>query len=153
MKKFLSFFTALLLFSACHKTETPQSFADRSYILYQTPANTKITLGFESKSKRFYGESGVNRYFGNYTEQGQNLTFNPAGSTMMSGPAEQMEAEHEYLQALSKVNRFKMEGNKLYLYTTDNQELVFYEMTSLDNTDTPATNRYLKKAIEQRKEQ
>lgn len=153
MKTIFSLLAVVFMLSACHKTETPDSFEGRSYILRNAPASARITLGFEGESKRFFGESGVNRYFGHYTIYDKNLTFSPAGSTMMMGEAALMEAEHDYLQALGQVRSFKMEGHKLYLYTSDNRELVFSEMSTLDNSDVPATNRYLKKAIEQRKTQ
>lgn len=153
MKIFFRLIAVLLVITACHKTETPESFVDRNYIMHKAPSGAKITIGFEGQSKRFFGESGVNRYFGIYTLHNDKLTFSPAGSTMMSGDPELMEVEYNYLQALGKVTHFKMEGHKLYLYTSDNQKLEFTEMSTLDNVNVPVTNRYLKKAVEQRKEQ
>ncbi len=153
MKIFFSLITALLFLSACHKTETPESFVDRNYIMRDAPSGARITIGFEGNSKRFFGESGVNRYFGIYTIYGKNLTFSPAGSTMMMGEPDLMKVEQEYLQALGKVDSFKLDGHKLYLYTSDNRELVFSEMSTLDNADEAPSNRYHQKAIEQRKKQ
>ena len=152
MKKLLSLLLMLFALSACHKTETPGSFVDKEYILRNVPDNVHITLGFEGKSNRFFGKSAVNRYFGIYTLDGNNLTFSPAGSTMMMGPQDLMEAEQNYLKELPKVKTFKLEGNKLKLYTEDDKELVFDEMTSLDEENAPANNRYTRKAMENRKE-
>ena len=153
MKIFSCLIAVLMLLPACHKTETPESFVDRNYIMLKAPEGARITLGFEGQSKRFFGESGVNHYFGLYILHDNKLTFTPAGSTMMMGKPELMEVEYNYLQTLGKVTHFKMEGHKLYLYTSDNQELEFTELSTLDNVDIPVTNRYLKKAVEQRKEQ
>ena len=153
MKIFFHLIAVVLLLSACHKTETPESFVDRNYIMNKAPLGARITIGFEGQSKRFFGESGVNRYFGIYTLHNKELSFTPTGSTMMSGDPELMDVEYKYLQSLGKVTHFKMEGHKLYLYTSDNQELEFTEMSSLDSVTIPVTNRYLKKAVEQRKKQ
>jgi len=153
MKILFRLIAVLLLITACHKFETPESFVDRNYIMHKAPEGARITIGFEGQSQRFFGESGVNRYFGIYTIHDDKLSFSPAGSTMMSGNPELMKVEYDYLQALGKVTHFKMEGHKLYLYTSDNQELEFTEMSTLDNVTVPVTNRYLKKAVEQRKEQ
>ena len=71
---------------------------------------------------------------------------------MMMGPRDLMEAEQNYLKELPKVKTFKLEGNKLKLYTEDDKELVFDEMTSLDEENAPANNRYTRKAMENRKE-
>lgn len=153
MKKLLSLFLVFLALGACQKeAETPGTFVDKEYILRNVPENIHITLGFEGKSNRFFGKSAVNRYFGMYTLNGNDLTFSPAGSTMMMGPQEQMEAEQKYLAQLPKVKSFKLDGKKLTLYTSDDQELVYEEMIDLDSENVSANNRYTKKAMQNRKE-
>ena len=150
MKTFLSLIATIIFFSACHKAETPQSFIDKEYIMQNAPSGAKITIGFEGEGNRFFGESGVNRYFGIFVKHGETIRFTPMGSTMMMGPQEHLEAEQKYLQALSKVTAFKLEEHKLFLYTNDKQELEFNEITRIDNKDSTANNRYLKKIIKDR---
>lgn len=145
MKRFLSLAFALLMLGACSKAEN-NSFIDKEYQLKNAANNAEITLGFEGKDSRFFGKSAVNRYFGSYKLEGELLSFSPAGSTMMMGPRELMEAEQNYLQELSKIKSFKLDGKMLILYTSDNKELVFEQIGTIKGEQ--ADNRYTKKAKE-----
>ena len=69
--------------------------------------------------------SAVNRYFGTYKVEGNKLTLGPAGVTMMMGPQEQMQAEQNYLQSLSKVVSYERKGDELTLTTSEGQKLSF----------------------------
>ena len=47
---------------------------------------------------------------------------------MMMGERELMDVEAAYIENMSKVNSYKLDGKKLYLYTSDGKELVFDEI-------------------------
>ena len=86
-----------------------------------------ITLGFDATENRVYGSSGVNRYFGSYTQNGTELQFAPLASTMMAGPQKAMEAEQAYLKEMNDVVSFELKGRQLILKTKTNQELIFHQ--------------------------
>ena len=55
------------------------------------------------------GNAGVNSYFGDAIFGHDNaVTFSSLGSTEMAGPAELMALESEYLDALSRVDRYEL---------------------------------------------
>ena len=147
-KKLLCVLIMALGLTACTKSENIEG---NEYVMLDAPNGAEITLMFSDTDNRASGKV-VNRYFGTYTIDGNKLTFGPMASTMMMGPRDLMEAEQNYLKELPKVKTFKLEGNKLKLYTEDDKELVFDEMTSLDEENAPANNRYTRKAMENRKE-
>ena len=126
MSKILSLLAGILMFSACSAQE-PDSFIGKEYKLTQAPNNAEITLGFDGKENRYFGKAAVNNYFGAYTLEGENLSFGPAGATMMAGPEPLMTAEQEYLQFLSDVKSYKLEGNKLILTGAEGKTLTFEE--------------------------
>ena len=146
MKKLLSLFAVLGLFACAGK----QVSLDGEYVMLNAPEDAEITIGFEGE--RFFGKAAVNNYFGSFTKTDKTIKFGPAGSTMMMGPQEQMEAEQKYLAQLPKVKSFKLDGKKLTLYTSDDQELVYEELIDLDSENVSANNRYTKKAMQNRKE-
>lgn len=126
MSKILSLLAAVLLFGACSSQEQ-NSFVGKEYKLTQAPNNAEISLGFDGKENRYFGKSAVNNYFGAYTLEGENLSFGPAGATMMAGPEPLMKAEQEYLQFLADVKSYKLEGKKLILNASDGKSLTFEE--------------------------
>lgn len=126
MSKILSLLAAVLMFGACSSQEQ-NSFVGKEYKLTQAPNNAEISLGFDGKENRYFGKSAVNNYFGAYTLEGENLSFGPAGATMMAGPEPLMKAEQEYLQFLADVKSYKLEGKKLILNSSDGKSLTFEE--------------------------
>jgi putative lipoprotein len=64
---------------------------------------------------RFSGSGGVNRLMGDYTLDGQSLSFGNAGSTMMAGPPEAMQQEQAIVTALGRVRGFSISGDQLTL--------------------------------------
>ena len=119
MKKLLSLFAVLGLF-AC--SEKPVSL-DGEYVMSNAPENAEITIGFEGE--RFFGKAAVNNYFGSFTKTDNTIKFGPAGSTMMAGPEPLMKVESTYLQDLSKVNGYSLQGKTLTLTGPDNLSLKF----------------------------
>lgn len=119
MKKLLSLFAVLGLF-AC--TEKPVSL-DGEYVMLNAPEDAEITIGFEGE--RFFGKAAVNNYFGSFTNTDKTIKFGPAGSTMMAGPEPLMKVESTYLQDLSKIDGYILQGKTLILSGPDNLSLTF----------------------------
>lgn len=129
MKKMIYAIFALFMIAACSKENS--TFAGNEYKMLNTTDNAEITLGFDGKDSRFFGVAAINRYFGTYKTAGNNLTFGPAGSTMMAGPENLMKAESAYLQFLPEVKTFKIDGDKLILSNKDGKEVVFEKIGAL----------------------
>lgn len=76
------------------------------------PADHSATLAFLKDSK-IAGGTGCNRYFGDFKEDGNKLSFNNMGSTRMMCP--DMQFEDAYLKALANVAAYRIDGGKLEL--------------------------------------
>ena len=86
-------------------------------------ADHPITLTFEDEG--IAGTSACNNYFGGFTIEGADISFTQMGSTQMAcEPAEVMDSESMYLDAMSKVDAFTATDDSLTL-TGDGVELVF----------------------------
>lgn len=109
MKKLLSLCSLLVLFACSGRTVS----LDGEYKMTNAPENAEITIGFEGD--RYFGNAAINRYFGSFEKEGNQIKFGPSGATMMAGPENLMKAEHQYLQDLSKVTTYTLEGNTLTL--------------------------------------
>lgn len=75
--------------------------------------NTNVTITFDLE--KFYGCSGVNRYFGTYKVENGQLRLMNIGGTMMAGTTEDMKKEREYLEFLNSVSQIKLDGKNLIL--------------------------------------
>lgn len=120
-KKTYSYLMGLFLM-ACTNSEL--SLSGKEFKMLESPDNAEITIGFEKNS--FYGVSAVNRYMGTYEINGNNITFNMGGSTMMMGPLNLMDVESDYLKFLSHVKNYDLENDHLML--SDGNKTIKYEM-------------------------
>ena len=75
-------------------------------------SGTDVTLSLKADGT-FAGQSYVNRYFGEYTIDGNKIVFNLAGSTMMFGP--EMDKEDAFFKALNGTQTFELADGKLVL--------------------------------------
>src|SRR5574344_583219 len=96
MKKIVYLLLLLALF-ACSKAPKLEG------VEYQLVANPAVTITFDGNDNRFYGAAPINRYFGTYNKDGNNLTLNSVATTMMGGPQKQMEEEFAFLKLLPLV--------------------------------------------------
>ena len=72
----------------------------------------------------------VNYLMGSYKLSAKNnIKFGDMATTMMMGPADEMEAESDFLQILPRVKSYKMDGENLILVTDNGGELVFEPYT------------------------
>lgn len=110
MKKILMILGMCSLFACAQKAEPFTG----EYIMLNAQEGAEITLGFNGSD--FYGVAAVNNYFGSYESNANGgIKFNTVGSTMMAGPRNLMDEERQYLHNLSRVNHYKIEGDKLIL--------------------------------------
>ena len=111
----------LLLFFlvACGK-ET--SVKGREYI-YSTPNGFQITLGFDKTGDRYFGK-GVNKYYGRYTLNENQLSFGIPTSTMMMGDSFDMTEEEKFLNLLAEIQSFEVDNEQLTLITKENKRFV-----------------------------
>lgn len=109
MNKFLSVLAALLTLTSCSKSE--ETIVGKTYTLLPEKA---ITLTFDAKENRFYGQA-VNNYFGEYKIDKQNITLTLIGSTMMAAPEPEMKKETDYFRNLGKVKTYTLNGQSLEL--------------------------------------
>jgi heat shock protein HslJ len=76
------------------------------------PEDMEITIAFSEG--QINGQSACNRYFAGYTQEGNTLTFDQAGSSNMFCEG-LMDFEGEYLLALSEVKSFEVNDDTLSL--------------------------------------
>lgn len=115
----------LMLLTACGGSA---DFKAGSYKLVDSLNNVPTTLTFDANG-RVNGKV-VNYLMGSYELTSKNnIKFGDMASTMMMGPADEMEAEREFLQILPKVKSYKMDGKNLILVTDNGGELVFEPYT------------------------
>lgn len=81
--------------------------------------NTQISAEF--KDGNLSGSSGCNNYSGTFQQTEQSLTFGLLAATEMycGEPVGLMEQETAYLNAISKVARYAIDGNRLTLFDAE----------------------------------
>lgn len=126
-KKLMTLIAAGTLLVGCSSVEEKKvAVAEKEpqeYHLTNKYQNADITIAFDDG--KVFGFSGVNRYFGGASIDGENINIGNVASTMMAGPQDKMDAEMNYLQLLSDAKKIKMEDNKIIIITKDNEELIF----------------------------
>jgi heat shock protein HslJ len=83
--------------------------------LTATDGLTTPTLTLDAAAKRASGVSGINRYSGGYELVEAKLKFGMFMGTRMAGPPAAMAVESEYLQTMSAVTEWKIQGRELQL--------------------------------------
>jgi len=83
---------------------------------------SKADLTFEDG--KFYGDGSVNRYFGSYTLNNNELSMGRIGSTMMAGPEDAMQQEYAFTALLEKVTSYEIVGEELKLFNNGEVILV-----------------------------
>jgi heat shock protein HslJ len=79
-------------------------------------AGSELTLTFDGAAQMVSGRSGCNSYGGNYTVEGDKITFDEITSTLMACESQPlMDQEARFQQALRAVERYRIEGDRLEL--------------------------------------
>jgi heat shock protein HslJ len=133
VKKYLLTLLVILAISACSaKNEGSPASLVGSWKLTAygpadspTPAVTDAEAGLTfNEDGTVTGNSGCNEFGGNYTVEGDQITFDEITSTLMACDAPRMEQESAVHQVLTDTATFKIEGNTLTLMN-NNMVLVF----------------------------
>ena len=111
--------TVAFSFSMCtNNSEIPvESNWELEYIYsegnaMEPPQDHNATLAFLKDSK-IAGETGCNRFFGEYKSEGNSLSFDKVGSTRMMCP--QMQFETAWLDAIARTGSFEMDQDQMIL--------------------------------------
>lgn len=86
-----------------------------------------VTIIF-NEDGTFAGKGPVNNYFGTYTQDGESLTLEQTGATMMFGP--EMEKEDAYFASLKTVEGFVLTDAGLTLTDADGKPVVSFGVMS-----------------------
>jgi heat shock protein HslJ len=103
----------------------------------QTPVieGSSISLTFASNIQ-IEGNGGCNGYGGNYTVDGDSISFSEVVSTLMACAEDDItQQESNYFSALNTATSYEIAGNQLIVTTSDGQELHFVSTNPLLNTE------------------
>lgn len=87
-----------------------------------------IGINFNEKEKGINGFSGCNQFSGRYDISDTKLSFPPMMSTQMACPGS--DTEFSYLQALSKVDGYNIEGTTLKMLNKEDETLLKFKIKS-----------------------
>lgn len=80
-----------------------------------TAGDRQPTIGFDPAESRVAGHGSINRFFGGYELDGDQITFAALGSTLMAGPQELMDQEHRFLRILQGTMTVAADGDEVVL--------------------------------------
>lgn len=127
MKKILSVALLSISIISCSK-ETKLN--GNKYIL-KSSNGSDILLTFSENENRISGKV-VNNYFGNYEVSNDNkISFGPIASTMMMGPAKDMETEQNFFKFMNTVNNYEINENNLTLTGEDGSVMKFEKIQEI----------------------
>lgn len=131
MRIFSIFLFSVLLFS-CASSSKVSSVSDAQWFLesiggekveYQN-SERQVYIRFDKATGKISGMAGCNRFFGTYTQNGENISFSELGMTRLSCP--DMEIEARFKDVMSKANKASIKGTKLTLKQDKNILAEFY---------------------------
>lgn len=93
----------------------------------------QITISFNDEN--FYGNGGVNRYFGKYDAKNGKISFSYFAATKLSADKELVEKENEYFELLNKVNKYSLKKDILVLTCSDGKILKYKEIQDSKEKD------------------
>lgn len=99
-----------------------------------TEYDQDITINFTNGEVN--GSGGCNSYFSSYTTNGETLTIDLIGSTMMACDEDRMNRETEFLTALGNIGRFAIADNQLTLFHKDGDYAVLVFNLTENNMET-----------------
>ena len=105
-----------------------QELNGREFKILGDEYNKEVSIGFEGN--RFFGDSGINRYFGQYEINGGKLVIEDMGLTKMAGKEQDMILELKFLTILKDNKSIKLEGDKLILISNEDFKLEFKDVNA-----------------------
>lgn len=117
---------SLLALAACGDNgQNPENLRGAAFIA--NGDGTNITLSFDENEMRFYGQV-VNLYNGSYRASGDRIKFDQDATTLMMGPADAMDAERNYFQFLTQVEKYNLNDGTLTLTANDGKTMTFKQV-------------------------
>ena len=130
-----------LLCLGCHEKTKPSTTGDEAKVPATSPSQLLDTkweltevygkpvipaetdraafIQFSSQDQRAVGMATINRFFGQFTLEGDKLKLDPLGMTRMAGPEPLMKQEDAFVKALSATKSYRIAGNTLELLDGD----------------------------------
>jgi heat shock protein HslJ len=102
------------------------SYSDKDGNTVEVLADTEVTAQFKDGSVG--GTASCNNYFGRYEVDGNQLTIEVGGTTMMACPQPIMEQESDYINNLTTSASYLIKGNQLQIAGADGTTLLTYEV-------------------------
>jgi heat shock protein HslJ len=122
----------IVLVAACTAAPAAQNLTSTQWKLTTlngkapVTTNKSLTLNFDSNDQ-VSGHSGCNSYGGDYTANGNALSFSKVFSTLMACPGEGIdEQESAFHQALSQVTTFEISNGQLNLKNANGSVLLVF---------------------------
>ena len=125
MNKILSYILILISLISCSKENRLNG---KKYIK-KTETETIITLEFAQNENKINGKV-VNNYFGNFEINGNNIKFDPIGSTMMLGMPKDMEIEQQFFSFMNDVTNYYIDNNQLILLDKNGKKFIFEKVNN-----------------------
>ncbi|HSN78540.1 MAG TPA: META domain-containing protein, partial [Anaerolineae bacterium] len=100
------------------------AYLDQNDMLSMFGVESTITL----QDGEAGGKGGCNMYFAPYTLEGDQLSFGPAGSTMMACEERAMAQEQTFLARLEQVASYQIVANQLHMADADGAVLLAFEL-------------------------
>ena len=88
---------------------------------------TYIDITISIDDYKVFGKSAINDYWANYQIDGDLISLDMIKTTRKTDNAEKRRIEGDYLSILQTARAFKIEDNKLIIYTTFIDEPLIYE--------------------------
>lgn len=108
------------------KIEIKNELNGRKFKLISAYPEMNITIEFGEN--KVYGFSAINNYFSEYLTDGDIFSVKSIATTKKTASKEYREAENKYLNMLRDATSYKLNGNKLTIYTLlSGENLVFEE--------------------------
>jgi heat shock protein HslJ len=99
------------------------AYLDQNGMLFMPGVESTITL----QDGEAGGQGGCNMFFAPYTLDGDQLTFGPAGSTMMACEERAMAQEQAFLTSLEQVASYQIVANQLHMANADGAVILAFE--------------------------
>jgi heat shock protein HslJ len=122
-------FLITILLSACGQISAKDPLNKTAWSLSaidETPSmkGTKVTVDFSDR--QISGSAGCNSYGGSYKIKGEKITISSLVMTMMAcQDTGVMEQEQTFIQYLQDAQTFKVNGEQLQIFSSDDKVLVF----------------------------
>ena len=88
-----------------------------TYKLTNMHTKYNITLTIDFDKKKISGQSVINEYFADINVKDDLIEIKPIKTTRKTDNDEKRKAEGQYLSVLQTAHSFKVENDKLYIYT------------------------------------